>query len=79
MPPLPLGHRIAMHTATAVICWMVLLLAYAAVQSLRTGVTVGRGSVAAADQPFGFYLNVAVFIVMAVYLGFLAVSIGRAK
>jgi hypothetical protein len=68
-----------MHTATVVMCWLVLLLAYAAVQSLRTGVTMGRGSVTAADDPFGFYLTVVVFIVMAVYLGSLAVSVGRTK
>src|SRR5688572_4025827 len=79
VPPLPLGHRIAMHTATVVMCWIVLMLAYAAVQSLRTGVTMGRGSVTAADDPFGFYLTVGVFIAMAVYLGLLMVSVARSK
>jgi hypothetical protein len=68
-----------MHTATVVMCWLVLLLGYAAVQSLRTGVTMGRGSVTAADDPFGFYLTVVVFIAMAVYLGSLVVSIARSK
>jgi hypothetical protein len=79
VPPLPLGHRVAIHSMTVLVWGMVLMLAYAAVQSLRTGVTMGRGSVTAADDPFGFYLTVVVFIVMAVYLGSLAVSVGRTK
>ena len=59
---------------------MALVLAYGVVHFLRTGVATGRGdAITRADQPFGFYFSVAVMIVLAVYTGYLGVSISRAK
>ena len=80
LPPLPLGERIAIKVGATVMCLTSLAMAYVAVRSLQTGSTPVRGgSIAAEDDLFGFYLSVVVLIVLAIYTGWMGVSIGRTK
>ena len=80
VPPLPLGETIAVRVGAAVMCLVSLSLAYVAVRSLQTGLTPVRGgSIAAEDDLIGFYLTVVILIVMAIYTGWLGISVARAK
>jgi hypothetical protein len=75
-----LGERIAIKVGVAVMCLVSLVMAYVAVRSLQTGLTPVRGgSIAAEEDLFGFYLSVVVLIVLAIYTGWMGVSIGRTK
>ena len=80
LPPIPLTERIAVKVGAGTMCLLSLGMAYAAVRSLRTGLTPVRGeSLAAVDDPFGFYLTVIVLIVLAIYAGWMGVGVWREK
>ena len=78
-PPLPRKTRILIQLMAIPMYLIALALGYAVVRSLQTGVAVGSESVTAAGQPVGFYLTVAVNVVLAVYAGWLGISITRPK
>jgi hypothetical protein len=79
VPPLPRKARVLIQLVAIPMYLVALALAYAVVRSFQTGVATGSESVTAADQPFVFYLIEAVNLALALYAGWLGISVARAK